>query len=156
MSKKWLVGLLVVGVLALSAFSAALAQEDTTVPVEIPDLGRVLMFRDGRVNAFDMAAPVAIYYTHETLTRSDGSSIAVPNGIRLLAIEPETGNGQLVLDAELDEIEQLASGAVNSLSNDGFSLRYRAGTFWVTAPPDDEGKVYNFIWQNRALPLATE
>jgi hypothetical protein len=156
MLKKWLLGLLVVSALVLGAVTMALAQDDTTVPVDLPDFGRVLMFRDGRINAFDMAAPVAIYYTHETVSRSDGSTIAVPNGIQLLAIEPETGNGRLVLDAEVDELEDLADGAVSSISNDGFILRYRSGTFWVTAPPDNEGKVYNFIWQNRAIPLVTE
>jgi hypothetical protein len=153
MLKKWFIGLLVVGALALSVFTVAFAQDDTPpIPVDTDDFGRILMFRDGRINAFDMAAPVAIYYTEETLITETGNRVTVPNGIELLAIEPQTNEGHLALNAGLDELGQLIAGEVDSIRDNGFILRYRFGNFWVTAPADEEGKVYNFVWPNQVIP----
>jgi hypothetical protein len=56
-----------------------------------------------------------------------------------------------VLDAGLDELEQLINGDVSSIERNGFSLSFQNGLFSVTAPPDFEGKVYNFQWQDRVL-----
>jgi hypothetical protein len=153
MSKKSLVVLLVVGALVLSAVTFVFAQEDTTAPVDTPNYGRVLRFIDGRINAFDMAAPVAIYYTHETVTTPIGTRMLVPNGIELFAIQPVTNNGVRVLDVNEAEIEQLVTGRLDSIEAGGFSLDYSGGQFHVTAPPDAEGKVYNFVWRDTAIAL---
>lgn len=156
MSKKWLVGLLIL-VLVLSAVTAVIAQDeaddDGTIHVDTRNFGRIAMFTDGRINATDLGAPVAIYHTEEMVTTPDGGQIAVTNGIELLAIEPETNHGRLVLDAGLDELEQLITGEVSSLESNGFHLSFQDGLFSVVAPPDFEGKVYNFQWEDTVIPV---
>lgn len=154
--KKWLVGLLGVAALSLSAVTAVLADDELDEGMDwvyTEDYGRIPMFTDGRINAFDLAAPVVIYYTDETVTTPDGGSLLAPGGIELLAVEPVTNQGYLVLDADVAELEQLASGAVDSIGANGYSLHYSSGWFWVTAPADAEGKIYSFTWENTILPI---
>lgn len=153
MSKKQLVSMLVIAVLSLSAVTAAFAQDGDTGYVSTSDYGTVMIIHDGRLNEFDVAAPVAVYYTYQSVTNSDGTVQQVPNGIELLAIDQTTNEGKLALNADLAAIQQLTSGAVSSLDGQGFSLNYKAGWFWVTAPADSEGKVYSFSWQNKTLPV---
>jgi hypothetical protein len=119
--------------------------------------GWVREFNDGRLNAFDMSAPVAIYYTTETVRPTTGPTIAVPDGIQLLAIDPVSNNGRLVLDISADEIrhmidEHLLGTDGLIAQQNGYSLHYATpGWFWVSAPADREGKVYSFLWPDTIL-----
>jgi hypothetical protein len=116
------------------------------------DYGWVLAFRDGRLNNFDLSAPVAIYYSYETIHPTTGPTYTLPTGIQLLAIEPVTNNGQEVFTVPVEEIrhvidEHLLGEDGVIYEQNGYSLHYaEPGWFWVAAPPDREGKVYSFVW----------
>jgi hypothetical protein len=119
--------------------------------------GWVLAFRDGRLNNFDLSAPVAIYYTSHTVWPGTGPTMSVPDGVQLLAIDPVTNNGNLVLRITADEIRDRISemGSEDYLvaEANGYSLHYaEPGWFWVAAPTDYEGKVYIFLWPDTVLP----
>lgn len=152
MSKNKLVGMLVVAVLSLSAVTAAFAQDDVGF-VSTSDYGTRMVLHDGRLNEFDVAAPAAVYYSYQSVTNSDGTVQDVPSGIELLAIDPATNQGKLVLSADLAALQQLISGAVSSIDARGYSLNYASGWFWITAPADAEGKVYSFTWENQTIPV---
>ncbi len=149
MSKKKLVGLLAVAAFSLNAVTVAFAQDFAWVDTE--DYGRVLVIEDTRLNKFDVAAPVAIYYTYHSVVNDDATVQEVPDGIELLAIDPETNQGHLVLAADLTALQSLISGEVETVAAGGYSLHYSSGYFWVTAPPDAEGKVYSFTWANETF-----
>ncbi|HEX2907205.1 MAG TPA: hypothetical protein VHO69_10125 [Phototrophicaceae bacterium] len=150
MSKKWIVTMLVVTVLAMTAVSVAQAGDGITT-VDIGDGDVAWKFTDGRINAFDMSAPVAVYYTTETRTNDDTTNYEVVTGLELLAIDPVTETGHLVVKADVAAVKQLMSGAVSVIEADGYSLHYSSGTFWVVAPADAEGKVYSFAWETTAF-----
>jgi hypothetical protein len=103
---------------------------------------------DGRINAFDIAQPVAIYYSYDTVQALDDDGNAyttnVVSGIELWVIDAE-GTGQLVVWAHLPEIEQAfsATADVQIAAADGVTLNYSPSThmFWVTAPG------YSFSWE---------
>ena len=67
MRRNWLRILLVLVVAAVMVFAASsvAAQGDDKefVWVETDDVGFLMRYNDGRINAFDVHAPVAIYYT---------------------------------------------------------------------------------------------
>jgi hypothetical protein len=150
---------LLLAALLLSA-GVVLAQDgddDGLLSVDAGDYGQVAMFTDGRVNAFDLAAPVAIYYTTHQVQFPHSQTITVPDGLQLLAINPVTNTGNLVLDVPLEEIrhaidEDLVGADGLIAEQNGYSLHYAApGLFWVAAPADFEGKVYSFVWPDRIL-----
>jgi hypothetical protein len=152
MSKKLWIGLLAVVVLAFSVAPMALAQDDDGLTRAFDqDFGWIARFTDGRINAYDLAAPVAIYYTYETASGPNGGTIQVPNGLELLAIQPVTNTGELAANVSTEQLEQLVNGTVDVIDAGGFSLYYTSGWFWLTAPADAEGKVYNVSWENQFL-----
>jgi hypothetical protein len=151
MSKNKLVSVLAVAVLSVSAVTVAFAQDSSVGYADTPDYGTVMIIHDGRLNEFDVAAPVAVYNTYQSVTNSDGTIQEVPNGIELLAIDQTTNEGKLVLSADLAALQQLIGGAVASIDANGYSLHYSAGYFWVTAPADAEGKIYSFTWENQTF-----
>ncbi len=111
-------------------------------------------FDDGRVNAYDPDAPVAVYctFTQPDLTDLDYS---VFSGIEVLWINPETNNGSLLMDVSADAIDAVgATPEVDTVlaSAGGFTL-YRAATgeFYITGPADAEGKPYSFVWERGDL-----
>ncbi len=103
---------------------------------------------DGRINTFDIAQPVAIYYTYETVQRLDDHGNAyltdVVSGIELWAIDEES-NGHLVLRVPLADLEEAfeADSDVEIASAEGITLSYSPSTeeFTVTAPG------YSFSWE---------
>ena len=138
----------------LLCVGAVFAKEDSTEPV--PTNGYIY---DGRLNGADVAAPVAIFYRYETV-RLPGDwtapfkEVDKLEGIELLAIDPVTNNGRLVMDVPVTTIiDKIDTGhhkdGLLIASNEGFSLYYSDDNwFYVTAPADKEGKTYTYQWQN--------
>jgi hypothetical protein len=114
------------------------ADEDMTVPG----------YCDGRINAFDIDQPVAIYYTYDTVQvlDDDGSAYSTDavSGIELWAIDAD-GTGQLAMWVPLANITPAfgATSNVQIASAQGIALNYSpsANAFWVTAPG------YSFAWE---------
>jgi hypothetical protein len=158
--RKCLLFLTLAALLLVSA-GVVLAQSDEPsegmIWVYTEDYGRIPMFTDGRLNAFDLAAPVAVYYTAHEERFPNAPTISVADGVQLLAIDPVTSEGNLVLDVPVEEIrnaidEHLVGTDGLIAEQNGYSLHYAApGWFWVSAPADAEGKVYNFVWPDRVL-----
>lgn len=127
---------LVLGVVLLVGVGAASADDGT-----LKQIGEHLFILDGRVNSWDVAAPVAVYCKYD----NDGMT-----GIELLSIN-ESNNGELALWVDGANIAAVGdSPASDTLlgTDNGFSLyRAHSGEFYVVAPPDDEGKVYSFVWE---------
>lgn len=148
---------IVVASFALSAF--AVSADDTEEPTPAftwtynEDLGRLLTINDGRINSWEVAAPVAIYYTHNTVFDDNGNPVPEVTGIELLDIQPETNNGEMVLNASVDDLQTLVDGSADYLEASGYKLYYKDGSFTVVAPADYEGKVYSFTWENEAITL---
>lgn len=98
---------------------------------------------DGRLNAFDIDQPVAIYYTYEQgqLVDDDGNPYTtdVVSSIDLWAPDSD-GAGQLVLSVPIEQI----TGTQNTVSRSGYTVSYSpvAKTFTVTAPNG-----YTFTWK---------
>jgi hypothetical protein len=148
MSKKKLgVGLLlsfvlVTGVVAVEAAVPA----DETQPKP--------SFTDGRINAFDTGAPVAIFDTHSDVPAVDVNGLptteTVVSGVQLLSWNGESANQ--VLDVSRDTIDKaIAKNTTKDFTiakAGGYTLNYsQSGWFWITTPPDSQGKVYTFSWQ---------
>lgn len=149
MSKKLGLSLLLAFVLATGAIAVEASDTpDNTLPPP--------SFTDGRLNSYDTGAPVIVYETHQdisTLT-TDGlpGTETVINGVQLLAWDGASDSAKQVLDVSADKIN--AAIAKNKKPTftiaqaNGYALNYsNSGWFWVTAPPDSEGKVYSFTWQ---------
>jgi hypothetical protein len=152
MSRKIFTTMLLVGVLALGVFTVAAQDDHILVPT---DSGLKLIIADGRLNGLDIAAPVAVYNTFTPSFDTNGIPVQEPFGIRLLAIDPVTSNGVPLFDLTTDEVLQLMNSEDHMLVQDGYTLNYSPDTnwFWVAAPPDAEGKVYTFQWENLYFPV---
>lgn len=187
MSKKaWIV--MIIGILALSALGVMAQDQPGVINFQVPDGPLVPVFTDGRINAFDIGAPVVVYYrsqTGEVLNPNiagpsflgdlsldpnagiqAGSAIAAgaasvqpgPNtlleSVQVLAIDQATSNGNVVIEASVDDLRALVNGQQNSISSNGYSLNYDRSSnwFWVQSPPNFEGKVYTFAWENVLFP----
>lgn len=106
---------------------------------------------DGRINSYDVAAPVAIYYSYGDgyVENEDGELEAteVITGIELWVVT-SSGNGVKVLSATTAQIEKAVSAAktdeVKIVSGSGFSINYNTDTeeFYVT------GANYVFAWDD--------
>ncbi len=151
-----LISTLVISSLALTAFVASADDSENTDPAFTwtynEDAGRLLVINDGRINSWEVAAPVAIYYTWDMVIGGEGSIVPQATGIELLGINAD-GEGELVLTASLDDLQTLADGSAAYLEADGYRLYYVDGSFTVIAPPDYEGKTYSFTWESKALTL---
>jgi len=156
--------------------SAALAEEETddqdvVTTIASADCGSVRVFTDGRLNANDLAAPVAVYYTYTTrMVFDENGEIVwgadgypyyedVATGLQLLAID-STGNGQAVMELSNDTINDALAVGQTSFVAGGYTLNIgENGWYWLSAPPDVDGKVYTFSWDdlNRTIntPVAT-
>ncbi len=113
-------------------------------------------FTDGRLNSYDTGAPVIVYETHQDIPALDSEGLpgdeTVINGVQLLSWSGTSESARQVLDVSADKIN--AAIAKNTKPTftiaqaNGYTLNYsNSGWFWVTAPPDFEGKVYTFTWQ---------
>ncbi len=151
-----LVGVLATGVFAVSADDTSDPNKPATIMIKTDDYGYILDINDGRLNGTDVAAPVAVYYTYQTMIDDNGNSVTVPNGINLLSVDPVTDNGYLIAHVNDSDLSQILNGSVDSIQADGYALHYSKDSnwFWLTAPADSEGKVYTFQWQNQSFPVA--
>lgn len=150
MYKKVWVGM----VMAATILSTAVASASTGKVIKVPtDDATLSAIDDGRINAFDIGAPVVVFYDTQDATLDDGTVVQVADGIDLLAVNQETNNGNLVLHASVSDIQKLLDGSQSSLSDNGYTLNYNSehGWFWISAPADSEGKVYTFAWENTAF-----
>jgi hypothetical protein len=159
-----------VGVLLFVGVQAVLAQDGGTIVIDVEDYGTIVGINDGRVNAFDKAAPVAIYYKCGCTQALDENSLPMwgkygqlyedtVDGIEILAIDPATGNGNLALWASSEDLAKLVTSEEKSLTSNGVTLNVGDnGWFWVSTAPDFEGKVYTFSWDDfgRTLPTAVK
>jgi len=173
MSRK-LFSLILIGLLVVAGIPAALAQ-DGTITIDTEDAGTIVGIGDGRLNAFDQAAPVAIYYTNECseATNDLGQRFQPTTAqfvdanactrLDILSIDPVTGNGSLALQAYPEDIADIFATDDHNISENGVTLNVREdGQFWIETAPNFEGKVYTFAWfdegrtlQQMALPEIT-
>ncbi|MEO8612651.1 MAG: hypothetical protein ABI690_32455 [Chloroflexota bacterium] len=147
MYRKIGVSLLVV-VMALSVAVAA-ASPGSAVKVTTPDGQTIPEIADGRLNGFDIAAPVVVYYTYPEGQPAVGET---PTGVELLAVNQQSNNGYLVLNATNSDIQKLIDGKSTAVANNGYSLNYdrKNGWFWISTP----GNQYNFSWDNTVFGTA--
>lgn len=147
MSKKFSLGLILAFVLVTGVIAVQAADDTDTPPVP--------SFDDGRINAYDAGAPVAIFNTHEEFAAVDEEGLptteTVVSGIQLLAWNTASESATEVLDVSRDAIETAIAKNTTSdftiAESNGYTLNYsQSGWFWVTTPPDAEGKVYTFSW----------
>ena len=135
-------------VLVSGALSAFADDPDTACQINSADEGvTVAAYCDGRINAFDIAQPVAIYYTFEDAEaiNDDGEAYLtqIVTGIELWGIDGDS-NGYLALWVGIDEINAALASDVNVQLGAayGLTLTYvpAVNMFWVTAPG------YSFSW----------
>lgn len=137
MGKQWLVSAATAGIIAGSVFTAA--AQDVTASIN-----------DGRVNHWDIGAPVAIYCEFENPDEDD-PDYAEFESVVLWAQTYTDGSYTPVLEVSADDI----SAAINESAEDvlvasdwGYSLYVTEDDeLHVTAPTDSEGKTYSFTWE---------
>lgn len=153
--------LLVLGVLALLLLgaSAVLAQGGGKIMhVYDEDAERVLpLFDDGRVNAFDIDAPIAIFYVREAVVKLDENGDwewnddmivyeDVIQSLDLWAKLPNHETFQQIMCCPIEELNATVNAATQDtvlLNRDGYTLGYSTtGYFWVTGPNG-----YYFVWE---------
>lgn len=140
---------LVLALVMVTGVIAVQAADDTDTPI-------VPSFNDGRINAYDSGAPVAIFNTRDEIAAVDEDGLAttetVISGIELLSWSNASESASEVLDVSREAIEEaIATNTASDFTiaeSNGYALNYsQSGWFWVTTPPDAEGKVYTFSWQ---------
>ncbi|MBL8161415.1 MAG: hypothetical protein JNJ61_05465 [Anaerolineae bacterium] len=140
--RKWFIALMAVLALTMAVgLGAVSADEETTIP----------LITDGRVNAWDVAAPVVVYCTFEDVTLDDGTIGSEMRSIDLYALRYTDGAWENVISVSAEEAaEALTDNDDDSLlvqSNYGYSFFVNGDdSLLVTAPADVEGKVYAFNW----------
>jgi hypothetical protein len=144
--------------LVLVSVGTVFAGDGPIISVPTKDYGNVPMINDGRLNGFDLYAPVAVFYKYDKVRQTDGKDLMVLRGIELLGIEQKSNNGFLVLSASVDKINAMIADANGKdcciVESNGYSLHFsQSGWFWVVTPPDREGKVYTFKWENFTVPV---
>ncbi|MDX2162210.1 MAG: hypothetical protein SF162_12865 [bacterium] len=129
---------------ALMIVSApAFAEEDD----DTVDLPRIT---DGRINYYDLAAPVAIFENYD-YPYSDDPNMGVLESIEFWGLVGESFDKVLHvsvedLEAVTDDVE-LAAAAVAIASNFGYTLSLETdGSLTLTAPTDANGVTYQFNW----------
>lgn len=166
MLKKGFVLLIVLGLLFSAAAVFAIDPEESTIQsVEIEDFGYMMRFTDGRLNQWDLVAPVAVYYNRAMVPKldADGVLILLADGrkeyvdqvvsLDLWGLHPETGFVDHLLHMPIDEVHAMIEAATEPMelaTAFGYQIGYSpegGGWYWVTAPPDGSGNSYVFKWQ---------
>jgi hypothetical protein len=125
--------LLIVGVIAGGSIAAA--DDDTSLPY----------FTDGRMNAYDIAAPVVIYCINEDV--SEGAM----QSIDLYAQRYSDGAWEAVLSvpaADILEAMEVERDEAVELGNEyGYAVWLNTDdSVTVVAPADASGNVYSYTW----------
>ncbi len=129
--------MVLLAVLAMAAFAVSIvsAADDTT---SLPTIN------DGRVNEFDIAAPVAIYDTY-SYPYADDVNMGVLDHIEFWGIPSGGDTIQKVMNvthAEIVAAEPSAGSSVLVASNDGYSLYHEVdGSLTLVGPFN-----YTFNW----------
>lgn len=139
-------------VLLLAVFTvvgvAAVSADDTSNP--LPPA-----FTDGRLNAYDPAAPIVIYEPQVSIPalQENGfpGSANVIGSIQILKWDSTSENSWLALEISVDDINKAIAKHPGKdfviTTKNGVSLGYsQSGYFWVTTT-DSEGKTYTFVWE---------
>lgn len=132
--------MLFIAVLALGV--GVIYAEDDSETMDVPTID------DGRVNSWDIAAPVVVFCEFD-YPYADDENMGVFDTMELWGATGED-EFQLVATVTAQEIEDAGVDADSStllVSAYGYSLyRETDGSFTVTAAPDADGKVYRFNW----------
>ena len=150
--------LLAIMALLLTSASVVLAQGGKVVNVYIEDEEVWLpMFPDGRINAFDIDAPIAIFYEREAVQKldengdwewNDGMIVYedVLVSLDLWAKLPGYETFQKISCCPINELNATVNAATEDLilmQRDGYTFGYSvSGYFWVTGPDG-----YYFYWE---------
>ena len=186
MNKKALI-LIMAAVLALSAVAVMAQDGPGVINITLPDGKSVPVFTDGRLNAFDIAAPVVVYYTaangtivnpnfttdpvdlvnangtttdvnttNNVNTSAQANTDGLINKLEVLAIDQFTSNGNVVIEASVNDLQNLVTGRDNTISASGYSVNFdpKSNNFWVRSPANFEGKTYTFSWHNNLFPVS--
>lgn len=148
--RKWQT-LLVIMVGALILFSAAaVLAEETKVPPPV--------FFDGRLNAYDTAAPVVIFYTHRTIPTTGWNQFRqIDTGIELYHVAgraPDIGDRILYMTAE--ELNEAVQAGIMDFetSMPGYELHVGTnGWMWVSGPDVAPNRTYTYSWDDNGRLL---
>lgn len=133
-----------------SALTVQAASESQTCPSVYNDDEGVWVqgiYCDGRLNAFDVDQPVAIYYAREAQQFVDDDGNAYTGdaivGIEFWAID-STGQGQLALWVPVEQVKAALNSTsdVQIASQNGISLSYSPAVNALTATMGS----YTFTW----------
>ena len=150
--------LLAIMALLLTSASVVLAQGGKLIDIYDEDADVWLpKFDDGRVNALDIDAPVAIFYDREAVVKLDENGDWVWDqdmivfedvvvSLELWARLPGHETFQLISCCPIDELNATVNAATEDLilmQRDGYTFGYSvSGYFWVTGPDG-----YYFYWE---------
>lgn len=158
MLRKGLVVLVIMGLLLVGA-TTVLAQGGGKITHEYnEDVDAMLpLFDDGRLNAYDIDAPIAIFYDTDSTPRleANGNWVWKDNmivydefvvSLDIYARLPGSASFQKVMCCPIEELNAQVDAATQDLilmEREGYRLGYSvSGYFWVSAPNG-----YFFAWQ---------
>jgi hypothetical protein len=129
----------------------AAAQDDGLVPVDSENYGTIARFNDGRLNAFDIAAPVAVYYSYDRVPAyTGGPNLDVLRSVQVWAYNPDLGTSQKVVDAP---IATLLADEPNLVDDPfvvgGIALHHTDNGYFTLQAPNADGTTYTFSWYDR-------
>lgn len=137
MRKGWIT-LLIVAALTLVAsvgWVGAADSTDSSVP----------LIADGRVNAWDIGAPVVVYCTFDSYTLEDGTEVSDLQAVNLVALRYEGGSWENVVSVSADTLTSaLTEPRTESVlldSNEGYSVFLNADDSLTAATAG-----YSFNW----------
>ncbi len=136
-SIKRIVPLVVVLAVVFMSAAAVSAEEDT---VELPH------FTDGRINNFDINAPVAIF-TYFDYPYADDINLGVLNRIEFWGLLYD-GSIDKVLEVSAEDISSAeADGESIVATNYGYTLYLESdGSLTLVAPNFSDGSTYQYNW----------
>ncbi|MCC6616100.1 MAG: hypothetical protein IT320_21700 [Anaerolineae bacterium] len=141
-SLKWsaMIGAVVIALMGMAVGIVSADDEEIVLP----------SIDDGRVNNFDIAAPVAVFCEF-TYPYADDTDAGVLDSIQLWGLTgADDGLFHEVATISAAQIDAASASSTQPvlLSNTyGYSVYLEAdGSFRLVAAPDAEGKVYEFSW----------
>ncbi|MFN8379462.1 MAG: hypothetical protein U0452_12410 [Anaerolineae bacterium] len=153
-----LLGLLVALCFLMVVGGSVSAGNATPAPTPIPNAPHI---SDGRVNAYDVAAPVAVF-CKMTYPDRNNTSLKVVNRFNAVLDRVELW-GVTDSTRQFHEIAMVPGSTINATPGTlgvhvdaegyGYALYHNAdGSLTVVAPPDQNGFVYRFTWMPNKYP----